>query len=46
MPETMKLFGSATGKITPGGNGENMPHIEIAEVVLSHFNIANIDFKI
>ena len=33
MPETMKLIGSIKNKITKDENGENVPHLEIAEVV-------------
>ena len=37
----MKLFGSNISKITKDKNGENMPKLEITEVVLVHFNIVN-----
>ena len=40
-PETMKLLGSTENKITKDKNGENVPHLEITEVVLVHCNIAN-----
>ena len=40
-PETMKLLGSAENKRTKDKNGENIPHIEITEVVLVYCNIAN-----
>ena len=33
-PETMKLLGSTKSKITKDENGENVPHLEITEVVL------------
>ena len=33
-PETMKLLGSTKSKITKDQNGENVPHLEITEVVL------------
>ena len=36
MPETMKLLGSTKSKITKGENYENMPHLEITEVILMH----------
>ena len=39
-PETMKLLGSTKNKIKDK-NGENVPHLEIAEVVLAHCNIVN-----
>ena len=32
-PETMKLLGSTKNKIIKDENGENMPHLEITEVV-------------
>ena len=35
-PETMKLLGSTESKITKDKNGENVPHLEIVEVVLVH----------
>ena len=35
MPETMKLLGSTKNKIIKDKNGENVPHVEIMEVVLS-----------
>ena len=45
MPETIKLLGSTENKITKDKNGENVPHLEIAEVVLVHCNIANNDYQ-
>ena len=33
-PETMKLLGSTKSKINKSKNAENMPHLEITEVVL------------
>ena len=44
-PETMKLLGSTENKITKDKNGENMPHLEITEVVLVHCNIVNNDYQ-
>ena len=35
----MKLLGSTESKITKDKNGENVPHLEINEVVLVHYNI-------
>ena len=32
-PETMKLLGSTKNKITKEKNSENVPHLEITEVV-------------
>ena len=43
--ETMKLFGSTENKITKDKNGENVPHLEITEVVLVHCNMANNDYQ-
>ena len=42
--ETMKLFGSTENKITKDKNGENVPHLEITEVVQVHCNIVNNDY--
>ena len=44
-PETMKLVGSTENKITKDKNGENVPHLEITEVVLVHCNIVNNDYQ-
>ena len=41
--ETMKLLGSTENKITKDKNGENVPHLEITEVVLVHCDIVNND---
>ena len=38
-PETMKLLGSTESKITKGKLGENVPHLEIVELVLLHCNL-------
>ena len=43
--ETMKLLGSTKSKITKYGNGENVPCLEITEVVLLHCNIVNNDYQ-
>ena len=45
MPETIKLIGSTKNKITKDKNGENVPHLQIAEVVLVHCDIVNIDYQ-
>ena len=37
----MKLLESTKKKITEDKKGENVPHLEIAEVVLVHCNIVN-----
>ena len=44
-PETMKLLGSAENKISKDKNGENVPHLEIVEVVLVHCNLVNNDYQ-
>ena len=44
-PETMKMLGSTENKITNGKNGENVPHLEITEVVLVHCNILNNNYQ-
>ena len=41
MTETMKLLGNTKSKINKDKNGENMAHLEIAEVVLIQSNIVN-----
>ena len=40
-PKPMKLLGSTENKITKDNNGENVPHLEITELVLVHCNIVN-----
>ena len=44
-PETMKLLGSTESKISKNKNGENVPHIEIVELVLVHCNLVNNDYR-
>ena len=44
-PETMKLLGSAKSKKTKNKDGENVPHLEITEVVLVYYNIINDDYQ-
>ena len=41
----MKLLGSTKHKTAKGGNGENVPHLEITEVVLVHCNIVKNDYQ-
>ena len=41
MPETMKLLGSTKIEINKDINGENVPRLEIAEVLLIHGNIVD-----
>ena len=44
-PETMKLLGSFQNNKTKDKNGENVPHLEITEVVLVHCNIVNNNYQ-
>ena len=44
--ETMSLFGSSEKKRNKSKNGENVPHLEITEVVLVHCNIVNNDYQL
>ena len=44
-PETMKLLGSTESKINKDKNGENVPHLEIVELVLVYCNLANNDYQ-
>ena len=37
----MELLGSSKSKITKNQNGENVPYLEITEVVLIHCNVVN-----
>ena len=41
----MNLLGSTTSKITKDENGENVPYLEIPEVVLIHCNFVNNDYQ-
>ena len=41
----MKLLGSTENEITKDKNGENLPHLEITEVILVHCNIVNNDYQ-
>ena len=43
-PEMIKLLGGTKNKITKDENGENVPNLEITEVVLIHCNIVNNDY--
>ena len=45
MPEMMEFLGSTISKITKDNTRENMPHLEIIEVVLVHCNIVNNDYQ-
>ena len=44
-PETIKLLGSSKSKITKDENGEDVPNLEVAEVVLVHCNLVNNDYQ-
>ena len=41
----MKLHGSTKSKIRKEKNGENVPHLEITEVVLVHCNVIDNDYQ-
>ena len=41
----MRLLGSTKSKISKEKNGENVPHLEITEVVSIHCNIVNNDYQ-
>ena len=41
----MKLVGSTENNITKDKKGENVPHLEITEVVLVHCDIVNNDYQ-
>ena len=41
----MKLLGSTKIKITKNKNSENVPHLDITEVLLVHCNIVNNDYQ-
>ena len=41
----MKLLGSTENEIAKDKKGENVPHLEITEVVLVNCNIVNSDYQ-
>ena len=41
----MKFFGSTKSKITKDKSRENVPHLEITEVVLVHWDIVDNDYQ-
>ena len=43
--ETMKLLGSTVSKINKDKNSENVPNLEVVEVVLVHCNLVNNDYQ-
>ena len=44
-PETMKLLENNKSKITKDKNSENVPNLEMTEVVLVHLKIFNNDYQ-
>ena len=44
-PETMKLLGRTENKINNDKNGQNVPHLEVVELVLVHCNLVNNDYQ-
>ena len=43
--ETMKLLGSTESKIAKDKNVQNVPHLEVVELVLVHCNLVNNDYQ-
>ena len=41
----MNLLGSTESKISKDKNGESVPHLEVAELVLVHCNLVNNDYQ-
>ena len=44
-PEAMKLLGNFENKIIKDKNGENLPHLEIKEIILVHYNIVKNNYQ-
>ena len=44
-PGSIKLLGSTRSKISKNENGENVPNLEITEVVLANCNIVNNNYQ-
>ena len=44
-PETMALLASAESNLTKDKNGENVPHLEVVELVLVHCHLVNNDYQ-
>ena len=44
-PETMKLLESTESKITKNKNSEQVPHLEVVELVLLYCNLVNNDYQ-
>ena len=40
-PDIIKLFGIIDNNVTKSNNGENIPHLEITQIVLVYYNIVN-----
>ena len=43
--ESMKFIGSTKNKITKDKNVEDVPHLEITEVILVHCNVVNNNYQ-
>ena len=41
----MKLLGNTKSKISKNENGDNVPYLEVTEVVLMHCNIINNSYQ-
>ena len=41
----MKLLGTLKSTITEDKNGENVPNLEITEVILAHYNTVNNNYQ-
>ena len=44
-PEAMKLLGNTESKVTRDMNGEEVPHLEVTELVFVHCNLVNDDYQ-
>ena len=44
-PETLKLLGRVENKIIKDKNSENVPHLEVAELVLVYCNLVNNNYQ-
>ena len=44
-PETMKLLGTTSNTIGRDKNSENVPHLEVVELVLVHCNLVNNNYQ-
>ena len=41
----MKLLGNTESKLTKDKNGENVPHLEVVELVMVHCNLVDNDYQ-